>query len=181
MKKYIIIIICISFLSCTKYLDGAAYYNQTFINNSYKFSILREKNLFEYINDIDLVADKEVLKPTKFKLDLPKDLIYFEMPNMSSFFFYYRDSQCIYINIDNYLKNDLINDTLYIPSKSEIEQLIDKSPNGKFKCNLRANEYVVDRDFYRLNRGKITILLYNIKHRNFDMYLKSIQSLILTP
>ena len=124
-----------------------------------------------------LRRDNEIIKPTFFQINLPRNLINFEIINMAEFSFYYANRQCIFIKNDNEKKSIVVNDTFYIPNKKELYDFIENYSQGSFKYNIKVNKILTGRKYCFLKRKNSTILLYNIKSDNFNYFVASAKSL----
>lgn len=122
-----------------------------------------------YDSEIYYTADSEKTYPKPFKIDLPNKILSFKFIGSEDFIFYYRRNQAIYIKID--LEGATSNlDTIYIPTKTQIEDILDKADIdiGIILYQQISEKY--NRKFLVIEKQSATILLFNILKDNIDRY-----------
>ena len=161
--------------ACTRYLDEDNKSNNKITTKDFELNILENKNIFIYTSNLTTRRDDEVILTTKFKLDLPKNIINFKISNMYKFVFNYPNKQYFIIYTDNEKKSLVTNDTLYIPDEKEIEALIQQ--NGVHIIKKIKRDKSIGRKYLIFKKGNTTILLYNIKNDNIDTFVNCAKSL----
>ncbi|MDR6969677.1 hypothetical protein J2X31_003711 [Flavobacterium arsenatis] len=166
MKKYLIIILIIFFVSCSTSVDCGKSIHTDFVD----FTYLKNYNEFVYKSKINAVADNEVYYTTNFSLNLPKNIKGWLISD-NEFYFEYANKQIVYI-YSGY-KNEGVagkwtiqetnDDEIYSKLSSYWDKRKYNENNLKTGHTGRVSKFLSD--------GKVTILLYNIKRENFDKYL----------
>ncbi|WP_026706152.1 hypothetical protein [Flavobacterium soli] len=166
MKKYLIIILIIFFVSCGTYVDRGKSIHTDFVD----FTYLKNYNEFVYKSKINAVADNEVYYTTNFSLNLPKNIKGWFISD-NEFYFEYANKEIIYINSGYRNSDNNGNWMVREINNEEINRFLSSYWN-KRKYNEDDLEHeIFGRTSKIYSDGKVTILLYNIKSKNFDKYL----------
>lgn len=173
-----IFFIIISFLcSCAnRYLDVGNNKSIQVVDGSLIF--YSDSNVLLYKSNVELKMDDEVVLPKPFKTKLPKKIMFYEIVGSSDFVFYYPDNQVLLIRIS--LNNtSLILDTSYIPSELEVDEFIHNSSVGgnHKRYNIKEISFKKDRVNKIIIKKDISILMYNIKKSNIDLFEDYLTSL----
>ena len=176
MKHYIIISL-ISFINIFPvYLSG---------QNDIKFKqeiYIENKDtciFFKFIPNVTYNrGDNEIYKPKPFEISLPKEIRYWEAISSSNFGIYYKSNQVIFINTDLYNSSNNKSDSIYTPSEKEMENLITTIyvTSRKKRRDIKEIPVLKDRKYQILKKQGVIILLYNIKNKNYNDYLKLIKT-----
>jgi hypothetical protein len=114
-----------------------------------------------------------------FEVKLPKQLVTYESPRFTKFWFYFNDNQFVVIDNNNGgEKNELI-DTVYQPDYFTVEDMVTHGINPRYssRYHKRATKLVEKRkndeiDKYRKDilivKNGCKILLFNIKEKEFE-------------
>jgi len=124
-------------------------------------------------------GDNEIYKPKPFEINLPKKIKYWEAITSSNFGFYYKSKQVIFINTDlENCSNNKSDSIIYTPSEKEIETLITTTfeTSRKKRRNIKEIPLLKRRKNQIIKKQEITILLYNIKNKNFNQYLDLVKT-----
>jgi hypothetical protein len=173
--KYVYLLLSAFFtISCRSYLDVVP----NVINTNYMtFRFDTTYNELNYFNGVNSTADNQILYTTHFTIKLPKDILYWHQAG-NKFYYEYDSKQVILINSaykntgqesDNWeLKNVATEDLMeYMDEYWE-------STRGYSKNYL---EKMHDKRITKLyTNGKYSILLFNIRKKNFSSYLNLIKS-----
>lgn len=172
--SYILFLFGISILSsCNKYIDTTKSKRETKILDG-SFVFYPEQNILTYRSKVGLSKDSEVFYPKSFEVPLPKKLLHYQFSNSQDFYFFYNDNQTVYIKIDLERKSKGL-DTLITPTKQEIAAFIkDNNFSQRDRYNINKIEFDDARKQMLIKRGAATILLYNIKEKNQDIFLKKL-------
>ncbi len=133
---------------------------------------------FKFIPNITYTRDNEIYKPKSFEINLPKKIKFWEAINSSNFGIYYKSKQVIFINTDLENCSNNKSDSIYTPSEKEIEYLITTifETSREKRRDIKEIPFLKCRKHQIIKRQRITILLYNIKNKNYDNYLKLIKT-----
>lgn len=114
-----------------------------------------------------------VLTPFEFSIDLPKKLVSYEIDNGSDFGFYFDHGQVIFIKCF-YNESISSKDTVYIPSRQELEDLIahELMTTHGAKYDIKEMEYKPSRISTIIKKQNILILLFNVKKNANPTFLK---------
>lgn len=136
------------------------------------FNFYPDSNVFLYRTNVALTRDTEVFYPRAFKIKLPKGLKFYELGGSADFCFYYNKGQAIFIKTD--LDNKTVKkDTFYSPQKEELSDFIlYKTFTSNHKYNIKEILMKENRNQLFIRKGTITILLYNIEPKNYDLFFK---------
>jgi len=164
MRKIQLLLVII-FISCKSYLDR----EKSIHSDYFDFNYLKTYNEFVYKSKINSCADKEKYLTTNFKIRLPKNIKDWLISN-PDFFYEYKQKQIIYI-YTGYKNIGKESDwTLKYTNNEEIKDLL-------YKFWVKKN-YHYDNLINKPNRitrlytnGKVKILLFNIKQKNFENFL----------
>jgi hypothetical protein len=161
-----------SICSCNRYIDAVKSKTKTPIMQGYFDFCPADSNVFVYKTNVGLKRDTEIAYPKSFKVTLPKGLRFYELSGSIDFGFYFDYDQVIFINI-NAFDNVTKQDTFYIPRETELSELIlNKLSTTNSKYNIKNISLNNSRRQAILMKGPATILLYNIKPENYDIFLK---------
>lgn len=130
--------------------------------------------IFTYNSHVLLKKNGETYRPQCFELQLPKNLKYWEGINSSNFGFYYRKNQVLFITT-NIFKNKEEVDSIYVPSKNELEEMIKNNfyTSGNVNWDIRMIKIIDRRKNLLIKKRGITILLLNIYKKDFEDFYKS--------
>lgn len=129
-----------------------------------------DSDIFIYKSNIAISRDAEILYPKSFKIVLPKGLKSYEVLHPCDFSFYYPNKQIIYIKIDLDKKHSDL-DTTYVPSENEFTGILRNNYSLLNSSNNFKNNYSVSgAKKIIIKKSEATILLYNIKPRNYKYY-----------
>ena len=123
-------------------------------------------------------GNNEIFKPKSFEINLPKKIKYWEAISGANFGFYYKSKQVIFINTDLYNCSNNKSDSIYTPSEKEMENLITTTfeTSRKKRRDIKEIPFLKGRKYQIVKKQGVTILLYNIKNKNYDDYLKLIKT-----
>jgi hypothetical protein len=156
--------------SCNRYIDSANSIKKTSIADG-TFYFYADSNFLHYKNKIGLSRDKQVSYPKAFEVALPKHIRHYFFSSSQEFYFYYDNNQTIFINI-NLEDNEPVSDSFYVPDKIIIDNLISKSIiSSREKYNINKISFNPGRKQAIIRKGDATILLYNIKEKNYIDFL----------
>lgn len=165
-----------SFVYSKKICDDEQY---VFNNDSVCFFIFKTK--------CHAILDTEIYFPYFFETQIPKGLKTGLFLGFDEFNFFYGKGQIVFIDIP-FITKVISNDTSYVPTKALIEYYIDEKfyrySNKKLSLldmAYKGIRYRRIRKNFIIKRGPATILLFNIKRRNFNHYLVSLNTFKLLP
>lgn len=143
------------------------------VQDSSYFKTSDDNSLFVFESDISLRRDQEVYHPVNFQIQLPIGLKHWEVLNSSSFGFYYKANQVIFVKTNPFISNRL-EETVRTASINEINAFIieECETSNKAKWNIRDISLRPSRKSLIIRKGNTQILLYNIKKRNFEEFKK---------
>ena len=172
MKKVFFITLLIVVFSCNSYIDVGKSWHSEYVD----FIIKDAYNEYIYKSKIAGSNEDETFWPRNYKIKIPKGIIsYTQIGNI--LYVEYRSKQIICV------KAKYLNDNV----KEEKWKLI--GPEEETIVNMLSEyweekNYNFDRIHTRKNRitklytnGIFTILLYNIKKKNFDHFLNMVKSI----
>lgn len=169
-KYYPILFILITFTSCGRYLDTVKKTSIIPVKQGY-FDFYPDSNLFTYRSSVVLTRDTEKIYPKSFSVKFPKNLKYYELVRSSNFAFYYDKGEVIFIKVD--LENKVsAEDTIFFPSQEQLEQVIEYELNtaNNNKYDIKKIPFDKHRKSSLIRKGDATILLYNIRKENYDLF-----------
>lgn len=168
MKKVFLLLLHAILLtaSCARIDRG-----QSIPDNSVGFVYLEDHTQFVYKSRVNAVADKEVFRTTRFRVDLPKNLKNWQN-SANVFVFEYDEKQIIYIQAAYKNKSQLQKSTIREVDNQEIDERL--SPywdERKYDENtLKGGQPGRVSKVY--SDGRVVVLLYNVKQENFDHFLR---------
>jgi len=166
---------CVVLSSCNHYIDQSKTLQSWPIMQG-EMQFYPDSNVLEFKSNMVFRADTEKWPARSFYSQFPKGLIWYDFDYGASFIFYYSDKQviAIWINIQN-LPNKP--DSIFVPSGDYVTEFRNAKlvPSGH-KYNIREIPYMNNRKQVLIRRRDAMILLYNIKQRNFDNFLKKIET-----
>lgn len=143
-------------------------------------------------NDYDSIVYKPETKynlghgytrvPTFFKINLPKHSIRYKILEPQHVI-YYKDYQLISIQIDEQNKDKSIDFLKEKPSKEQIENLILENCYSMMvdRNNINSCKYRKYRKHAIYYKNNTTIILYNIKKKNYKSYLEKVKTFEVIP
>jgi hypothetical protein len=171
MRIAFLILIAVAFASCRTYVDKGRNIKTDFMD----FNYFEDSNEFVYKSTVDAVAGQERYHPNRFSVNLPKKIIDWRVSG-NEFYFEYPNKEIIYINSGYKNKGNSVEWVNRETNDDEIYNLLsdhwDKKRYNENDLNLRYT----GRSSKVYTDGKVTILLYNIKHENLQRYLTLIAS-----
>ena len=173
MKKNIAILVLIFICSsCKSYLD----YGKNIDSDDMDFYYFKEYNELTYTSRVHASADTEIYYRNHFSIKIPKKIKNW-LISTNSFYFEYDNKEIIFI--ENEYKNIGVLAsfwTLQDANKDEVIYYLNYYYN-KRKYNI---DDITIKKSGRVSKiysnGRISILLYNIKKRNFDKYFNLVKS-----
>ena len=174
-KNLSLLILILGITSCNRYIDSVKTKTTTSIMQGYFDFYPADSNVLFYKTNIGLKRDTEVTYPKAFTVKLPKGLKFYEFSS-TDFGFYYNNNQVVFmkVNVFDSIPN---RDTFYFPKEAELNDFILNkifTTNGKYNIkNISMNQ---SRKQAMIKKGAATILLYNIKPENYDLFLKDVSS-----
>ena len=173
LKNLLTCLIIINIISCNKYIDTIKSTDNLPVSQGY-LNLYSDSNVLIYNNNMGLTSDNEIIYPKKFKVKLPKGLLFYEYIGSEDFIFYYKKKQTVFIKID------LINtinkpDSVYYPTNSEMSDFIQsKLTLGSQKWDIKNISIIPLRKNLFIKKGAATILLYNIEEKNYNFFVNYI-------
>ncbi|MDR1847687.1 MAG: hypothetical protein LBR17_06175 [Bacteroidales bacterium] len=183
MKKILLLlsITSISFFAIGQ-IDNKSKTDTLYYN--YSLDTLDNYYVFKYFCKLIGAAENTKWIPMHFEIRLPKT--FKEITGAGEYFvFLFRQNQdlIMYYKYEDYNDSVVLNlDTVYEPTKKELESIF---------CNLsfEGKNYYYEkikiskkRKNFIIKRKGVTFILYNIKNKNVDMFMKAIDSFkILRP
>ena len=159
--------------SCSIYLDSP--HENEIRSENLDFTCLNHYNEFVYKSKINGKADGQIFYITNFSVRLPKKIKSWQQSG-NAFFFEYDDKEIIYID-SGYKKQKDAGE--WILNETDDDQVYNRLSSYWYKRKYRENNLKANQ-LGRLSRvysdGKVTILLYNIKSRNFEKYLSLVKN-----
>ncbi len=173
-----ILLLSIVILSaCNRYVDVVKNGSNMPIQQGY-LNFYRDSNVLIYKSNIILTRDTEKIYPRSFEVTLPKRIKYYEFLGMSDFAFYYDQNQVFFIKI-NLENRKGISDSSYVPSTEGLANFIQQLSTGNNKkYNIHEIAVNADRVNKIVTKGDATILLYNIKKENEDIFSSYLSSFV---
>ena len=179
MKIFFVILIILLFSSCRTYIDNESDIIRDNFDSVYGHLYAKDiYNEYVYINKIGLRADKEVFYPRHYKLKLPKGIVKFYAQISENYTcIEYPSKQIICIKA-KYLNDNVKEDQwkLINPDEETMEKMLSdywEEKNYNFD-NIRARNHRITKLY---TNGIFSILLYNIKEKNFDHFLYMVKSI----
>lgn len=168
----LIIIFCVFvFTSCGRYIDKVSNKQSLPVKQGY-FNFYSDSNVLIYTSTVGLKRDTEKVYPRHFKVTLPKGIKYYELTGSTDFAIYYDSKQVFYVRVD--LERNVTGDTMYVPSRDELESFIKSASTlKKSKYDIKQIDLNESRKNLFLRKGAATILLFNIKPSEYDIFYKS--------
>ena len=174
MKRFVILASIVAFVCSCSIQKGVSLHSE---NKSYDIREYSNYLLFKHKSKIVLSKDKERFWPIGFKIQLPKRVKYWEAINSTNFGFYYRHNQVIFISTNSFYTKEPTIDSIFIPSKNEIEKIVDNlETSGHKKWDIKKMGIIKNRKNIVMKKGNTTILLLNIKNTRFDDYYSLVGS-----
>ena len=180
-RQHIIALLLLSILSalllpsCSRYLDRAG----SFIDWApfqARMDAYKDSNVVTFRSRMAFHADTEVWHARPFTTALPKGLKSYDFDYGDTFVFYYGSDQVIAIWVD-IQHMPTRPDSAYVPSEEEISSFIPRHlTTSGHKYNIQYIPYHSDRKQFMIRKAGRTILLYNIKEKNFSGFLKDVQT-----
>jgi hypothetical protein len=173
--KFFCIILLVFLVSCKVYMDGG----MNNISTGYMtFDFGTYYNTLDYFSDVNAIAGNEVFYNTFFTIKLPKKLVYGVMHG-NDFYFEYDSKQIIYIynEFRNVGKDSNVWNLIDVEDEEDIYLYLDA-----YWINVRGydEDYLFKKNGSRVTKlytnGKYKILLYNIKKRNYKLFLYYVKS-----
>jgi len=159
------------FSSCGIYIDKVSSNQSLPVKQGY-FGFYPDSNILVYTSTVGLKRDTEKVYPKHFKVTLPKGIKYYELTSSTDFSIYYDSKQVFFMRVD--LESNATEDTMYIPKQDELENLIQSGLTlQKSKYNIKKIGFNESRKNVIIKKGAATILLYNIKSSEYDLFYKS--------
>lgn len=177
--KYIFYFISIfSFNSCSTFTGICQHRNENEFDKF--FQCYDDSIVFSYKRDITYKSDEELIYPIPFTITLPAGIVDYYYVNSQEFVFYYKYDQLIYIRID--LRHpDKRNQTQYYPTKVEVDSILFLSDTEAGKIYDLQVDLIKRRNLI-IEKDNFTILLCNLKKRNFVSFIHTIsKSKLLIP
>jgi hypothetical protein len=175
MFKYLTSVFIVTFL-----LIGISDYANCSLSKD-STSIIQCENylLFKYRHTLTIAQDNNLFSPVFFDIRLPKGLLHMEIVNISSFGFYYKANQVVFILTDIYKKRMHL-DTTFVPNNNTIDSL--KATNFETsnddRWNIKEIQIIKHRKNLMIVKNGTIILLFNIKRRNLEKYLDLVNSYV---
>jgi hypothetical protein len=166
------ILLCLFvFTSCGRYIDKVNNSQSLPVRQGY-YDFYSDSNILVYTSTVGLTRDTEKIYPKHFKVTLPKGIKYYELTGSTDFSIYYASNQVFFIRVD--LEKNVSGDTMYIPMQDELQRFIQSGITlKKSKHDIKKIDFTESRKNVFIRKGRATILLYNIKHREYDLFYKS--------
>lgn len=166
------ILLCLFlFASCGRYIDKVNSSQSLPVRQGY-FDFYPDSNVLVYTSTVGLTRDTEKIYPKQFKVTLPKGIKYYELTGSTDFGIYYDKKKVFFIRID--LERNVTGDTMYIPMRDELQRFIQSGlALKKSKYDIKKIEFIESRKNVFIRKGRATILLYNIKPSEYDLFYKS--------
>lgn len=159
------------FASCGRYIDKVNSQQILPVKQGY-FDFYHDSNVLVYNSTVGLKRDTERVYPKHFKVTLPKGIKYYELTGSTDFSVYYDSKQVFFIRVD--LEGNAARDTVYVPKQSDLESFIQKGMTlKKSKYDIKEIGFNENRKNVFVRKGAATILLYNIKPSEYDLFYKS--------
>jgi hypothetical protein len=160
--------------SCNRYIDKVTSGEREVQIMQGNITFYPDSNVLNYRSSVGLRMDSEILKPKPFYVKLPKGLKCYEMANSQSFVFYYSHQQIVAINI-NLSDRAFMGDTMYEPTKAELDSFLNRSTLGHGKYGVRKIKSNSQRKQCFIKKEAATILLYNITSGNFSEFSECLE------
>lgn len=159
------------FASCSRYIDKVSSQQSLPVKQGY-FDFYPDSNVLVYTSTVGLTRDIEKVYPKHFKVTLPKGIKYYELTGSTDFSIYYDSKQVLLIRLD--LERNVTADTVYVPKQNEIESFVQSRLTlKKSKYDIKEISFNENRKHTFIEKGAATILLYNIKPDDYDLFYKS--------
>lgn len=170
-KTYVILFFILVNCKTVNYID-----ENNLETKDYSLISFDDYNEFVYNSSIKIQADGELYELTKFKINLPKNIIIYRS-NIRKYYFKFSDKQIVLIESN-------INKKVLLDSEWKLMEISDSqiynSLNEFWKLDKLNLEYLKKHHYKRVNKlytnGRDKILLYNIKEDNLEIFLKSIET-----
>lgn len=171
MKKNLIFISVILLVSCSTYVDRG----KNIHTDDVDFNYFENHNEFVYKSKINSVADNEVSYTKNFSVNLPKKIKGWLISD-NEFYFEYANKELIYINTGYKNKDNIENWIIRESNNEEVNVFLSSYWNRRIYNEDDLKLGAFDRISKVYSDGQVTILLHNIKKKNFDRYLDLVKS-----
>jgi hypothetical protein len=176
MKVFWFLLFTLLLSSCTQhYLDALEKGNKEPVKSNF-FEIYSDYNIFRYQSNVAMTRDTEKIYPKHFEVRLPKNIVHWEINNITDFGFYYDHGQVVFIKLK--LENAMSKpDSIYTPSRDELTKLIEEglSTSGNKRYDIKGMKSLTERKNLIVDKGNALIILYNIKADALDDFSKEIK------
>jgi len=169
------LLLCATLFSCNHYIDRAKTV-LTWPVDEGRMQFYPDSNVLIFRTHMQFHADTETWSARSFEATIPKGLKSYEFDYGKSFIFYFNGDQAmaIWINIENLPNRP---DSIYVPSEDELFSFIPSHFSvSSHKYDIRSIPYLSGRKQLLVRKKDVQILLLNIKHNNFEIFKKSIES-----
>jgi hypothetical protein len=170
ISNILIIIAVINLLSCNnKYLDVKGYKisSKEFVLESHK-----DFNTFYNVSNVINTMDTLKILPVKFKITLPKNILYHEVLGNTDFAFYYDNKQTIFIKVLNY------SDEKANSYEANVESFVQNNLHTSgSKFDILKDRLLDSRTSKILSKKRIKILLFNIQKKNVKDFEEKVNNL----
>lgn len=174
MKRFVILASIVAFL-CSCSIHKSVYLNSE--DKSYNIREYSNYLLFQHKSKTVLSKDKERFWPISFEIQLPKRVKSWEAINSTNFGFYYRHNQVVFISTNPFYAKEPTIDSVFIPSKKEIEKMVDNfETSGHKKWDIKKIGVIKNRKNIVMRKDNTTILLLNIRNNDFEAYYRLVRS-----
>ncbi len=171
-NRFLFILIC--FISC----NPIRHINSKICNVSnetYDFKCCTDYLQFSFHNPIVYKADYDTIYPIPFIIKLPLGLKAFGYVGSHDFIFYYKNKQSVYIRVD-ILKKTNLKDSVFTTTIYERDSIVEWPNINLGEISERKIQLSKNRKNLVIHKDNTTILLFNIKRKNFDKFYKNAMS-----
>jgi len=167
-----ILVFSITMYTCSSYIDTS----NNIYSKSLEFIFKGNYNEFVNKNKVAMTTGNEVFRPRNYLIKLPKKIVHWELID-NILYVEYPAKQIICVKA-KYL-NDNVKEgqwKLINPDEETMEKMLSdywEEKNYNFD-NIRARNHRITKLY---TNGIFSILLYNIKEKNFDHFLYMVKSI----
>ena len=173
IKYSLLLLSIITVYSCNRYIDSSRAKRQVVLNVG-NLDFYSDSNVLVYKSNVGVKRDMETDYPKPFKVRLPKGLKGYEFSNSEEFLFFYKKQQSIVIKI-NLEKDTGTENISYSPDEGELRNFIEhKLYPGSGNYNIKEIPIKTNRRQMFIKRGAVTILLYNIEAKNYNLFFECV-------
>ena len=171
----LIFILNMALSSCNRYIDQYRTLKSWPIMQG-QMDFYPDSNVLNFKSNMIFRADTEQWPAKPFYMQFPKQLKWYDFDYGSSFVFYFPNKQVIAVWI-NLMNQPNKPDSVYVPSEDEVETFRNaKLMVSDHKYNIRAMPYMADRKQLMMRQKDAMILLFNIEQKNYETFLKRVQT-----